>query len=164
MQTFLPYTDLAQSAACLDMKRLGKQRVENLQILKSLVIGGGLHGGWSKHPASRMWRGHELALLKYQEAICHEWVDVRGYKDTCWEKSKAFFSEEELEQYARGDYSFPDWFGNEEFHMTHMSNLIRKFPEYYKLQFPSTVPENLEYIWPYALKDVPAQEAQTTIR
>ena len=33
MQTFLPYADFAQSAKVLDMKRLGKQRVEVLQLL-----------------------------------------------------------------------------------------------------------------------------------
>lgn len=39
MQTFLPYPDFAQSAACLDNKRLGKQRVECLQILRALSKG-----------------------------------------------------------------------------------------------------------------------------
>ena len=34
MQTFLPYPDFARSAAVLDRQRLGKQRVEVLQILK----------------------------------------------------------------------------------------------------------------------------------
>jgi len=33
MQTFLPYPDLRDSVACLDNKRLGKQRVEAMQIL-----------------------------------------------------------------------------------------------------------------------------------
>ena len=36
MQTFLPYPDFAKSAMCLDNKRLGKQRIECLQILKAL--------------------------------------------------------------------------------------------------------------------------------
>ena len=33
MQTFLPYPDFARSARVLDRKRLGKQRVETLQVL-----------------------------------------------------------------------------------------------------------------------------------
>lgn len=37
MQTFLPYPDFAQSAASLDMMRLGKQRVETFQVLQKLV-------------------------------------------------------------------------------------------------------------------------------
>ena len=32
MQTFLPYQNFIKSAKCLDYKRLGKQRVEALQI------------------------------------------------------------------------------------------------------------------------------------
>ena len=37
MQTFLPYADYAASAKVLDRMRLGKQRVETLQILQTLV-------------------------------------------------------------------------------------------------------------------------------
>jgi hypothetical protein len=37
IQTFLPYPDFEESAAVLDMKRLGKQRVENLQIIQVLT-------------------------------------------------------------------------------------------------------------------------------
>jgi hypothetical protein len=42
VQTFLPYPDFAASAAsaaALDSKRLGKQRVEALQVLRALTIG-----------------------------------------------------------------------------------------------------------------------------
>ncbi len=38
MQTFLPYPDFARSAAVLDPARLGKQRVETLQILRALEL------------------------------------------------------------------------------------------------------------------------------
>ena len=37
MQTFLPFQDFAASAKVLDMKRLGKQRVETLQVLKAIT-------------------------------------------------------------------------------------------------------------------------------
>ncbi|HMC68015.1 MAG TPA: pyrimidine dimer DNA glycosylase/endonuclease V, partial [Mycobacteriales bacterium] len=37
MQTFLPYSRFDASAAVLDDLRLGKQRVETLQILRALV-------------------------------------------------------------------------------------------------------------------------------
>ena len=33
MQTFLPFADFAETAAVLDHRRLGKQRIEVLQIL-----------------------------------------------------------------------------------------------------------------------------------
>ena len=50
MQTFLPYPDFKQSAACLDYRRLGKQRVEGVQILKKILGEKSLNGkpykGW----------------------------------------------------------------------------------------------------------------------
>jgi hypothetical protein len=151
MQTFLPYADYAQSAESLrdDTKRLGKQRVENLQIIKALKQGGGLHGGWSKHPASRMWENFELSLLAYQEAICWVWVS-KGFKDTCWMKSRAFFTEEELEKYDRGDYETPEWIGDEDFHYAHRSSLVFKAPEIYAELFPDidVNGEPVPYIWP----------------
>lgn len=39
MQTFLPYPDFKKSASVLDNKRLGKQRLECLQILRTLWFG-----------------------------------------------------------------------------------------------------------------------------
>jgi len=35
MQTFLPYADFARCAEVLDPRRLGKQRVEALQIMRA---------------------------------------------------------------------------------------------------------------------------------
>jgi hypothetical protein len=35
VQTFLPYADFAESARVLDRARLGKQRVEALQVLRA---------------------------------------------------------------------------------------------------------------------------------
>jgi hypothetical protein len=147
MQTFLPYPDFKESVSLLDYRRLGKQRVETLQLLKALLQGGGLHGGWSRHPASRMWEGYELALLEYQEATCREWVEVRGYKDTCWVKSQAFFTEEQLADYKAGNYEKPPWLGNDDFHERHRSNLVRKAPELYIPHF-GFIPDDLPYIWP----------------
>lgn len=70
MQTFLPYERFIRSAEVLDWERLGKQRVEVLQILQSLA---GLNR-WTNHPAVRMWRGHELSLMDYGFDICAEWA------------------------------------------------------------------------------------------
>ncbi|MCM3554595.1 hypothetical protein M3697_05675 [Janibacter melonis] len=54
MQTFLPYADLAATAEVLDRERLGKQRVECIQVVRALVVPG---DGWRHHPAATMWRG-----------------------------------------------------------------------------------------------------------
>lgn len=134
MQTFLPYGNL-ESVKYLDRQRLGKQRVETFQILQAL------HGetkGWVNHPATRMWRGYENALVHYGLAVCAEWVS-RGYKDTMTDRIAAYGSSK--------FYLFPDWFGNEDFHAAHRSNLLKKDPDHYR-QFWPDEPDDLPYIWP----------------
>lgn len=132
MQTFLPYPDFALSAACLDRQRLGKQRVEALQLLK---------GSWPHHPASRMWRGYRHALAAYGLAVCVEWLR-RGYRDTCKGKIEALSPSG-----AEGPLVLPPWVGDPAFHRAHQSNLVRKKPDHYAPLFPD-VPDDLEYIWP----------------
>ena len=40
MQTFTPYSDFQASARALDNKRLGKQRVEVIQIVRAITVPG----------------------------------------------------------------------------------------------------------------------------
>ncbi len=40
MQTFTPYADFDASVQALDQKRLGKQRVEVIQIVRALTVPG----------------------------------------------------------------------------------------------------------------------------
>lgn len=136
MQTFLPHHDFAQSAKCLDRQRLGKQRVEVLQLLKALLVHG---SGWANHPAAKMWRGHEGALASYGMTVCLEWQN-RGYRDTCFDKIDAMFPEGFSEL-------LPPWLGDEAFHSSHRSNLLRKNPTWYS-QWGWTEPHDLPYIWP----------------
>lgn len=136
MQTFLPYANFAESAKCLDYKRLGKQRVEVLQLLNSFYRPN--YKGWKNHPCREMWRGYEQALVEYGLTICNEWTN-RNYKDTCYGKIKAFL-------YEYKPLVMPPWLGNKELHLSHKSNLIRKFPEHYKALWPD-VPDNLDYLW-----------------
>jgi hypothetical protein len=140
MQTFLPYADFAQSAKTLDGRRLGKQRVEALQILRVLA---GITTAWQNHPAVRMWRGHAMMLTSYFCNVCAEWIS-RGYKDTCVEKARLV-----LEAYPQlqAEYDMPAWVGNEAFHASHRSNLLRKDPVHYG-RFFSDVSNDLPYIWP----------------
>lgn len=151
MQTFLPYIGPAETthayyeecAGLLDRKRLGKQRVENLQIMSALLVGG---TGWDNHPAVKMWRGHEWSLLMYQDAICKEWIHQFGFKDTCLDKTiLLYFRNADLD--ATADHSDPPWLHNKAIHLSHQSNLIRKDPEYYRKKFKG-VPDDLPYIWP----------------
>ena len=62
MQTFLPYASFTDSLKALDNKRLGKQRVEAMQVLKALHIP---DYGWRHHPCVKMWNGYDKALCDY---------------------------------------------------------------------------------------------------
>jgi hypothetical protein len=44
------------------------------------------------------------------------------------------------------DTGLPIWFGNEEYHKSHQSNLVRKNPDFYRPFFPD-IPNNLPYIY-----------------
>jgi hypothetical protein len=136
VQTFIPYPDFRQSAQCLDNKRLGKQRIECLQILNTLV---GKSTGWQNHPAVKMWRGHERALRYYGLEICLEWTS-RGFKDSCTDK---------LMDFGRlgVPYHSPPWRHDPRFCASHRSNLLRKDPEFYG-KYGWTEPPDLPYFWP----------------
>lgn len=138
MQTFLPYASFTKSASVLDNKRLGKQRVECLQILKSLTIP---TYGWKNHPIVRMWRNHEVALCHYGMIMCDEWIN-RGFNDTTKEKIHTIA----LDLWKTKQYRLPDWMCNNAFHLSHQSNLLRKDYNYYKNKF-SFVEPNLPYQW-----------------
>lgn len=133
MQTFLPYADFTLSARCLDYKRLGKQRLESKQIL-NILLNRTQSKAWRNHPAIKMWVGYENALKLYYNTILVEWLK-RGYNNT-------------MKFEVLGPHMIqPIWLGNEEFHNSHKSNLLRKQPEYYE-KFGWAVPNDLPYVWP----------------
>ena len=143
MQTFLPYPDFERSAYVLDRQRLGKQRVENLQIIKALLDPS---YGWQNHPAVKMWRDSLGSLLMYQTAICNEWTD-RGYKDTCLDKTRALL-QEKMDAGVVINFEPPKWLGKPELHTSHRSNLLRKNAEHYGPLFEDELSADLEYYWP----------------
>lgn len=143
VNTFLPWPEFDWSARCLDNKRLGKQRVEVLQIMDALLHGG---GGYYHHPATLMWAGYERALLAYQQAICYEWSSVRGFTDTCWDKTRLMFLDVIVDPMAT-PLILPAFIGDVDFHISHQSNLLRKDEAHYRKFFPGIRTDH-EYIWP----------------
>uniref|UniRef100_A0A6M3LKA2 Cytoplasmic protein n=1 Tax=viral metagenome TaxID=1070528 RepID=A0A6M3LKA2_9ZZZZ len=131
MQTFLPYKNFIESAICLDYKRLGKQRVEAKQIIEILE---GKPSRWKNHPAVKMWVGYIDTLKVYYNIIVQEWIN-KGYKN-----NMKFFQPSDVIEY-------PPWLGDDKFHASHRSNLLRKDPKWYS-QFGWTEPNNLPYVWP----------------
>ncbi len=140
MQTFLPYPDFTDSAACLDLRRLGKQRVEAMQILHCIL--GIASEGWQHHPAVRMWQAYPQALCSYGIAVTEEWRS-RGCHDSAWTEFTRI-----LDTFPDWtDDCWPYWFGDPAFHAAHRSNLLRKSPEHYG-NFGWTEPTDLPYLWP----------------
>lgn len=138
MQTFLPFSDFEQSALVLDYRRLGKQRVEAMQLLDVLLERptktGKIRTGWRNHPAAKMWRGYTTALQHYHNVVIQEWME-RGYKNNM-----------QLEVIDT-PIIMPRWMGDPAFHASHRGNLLRKDFEFYS-QWGWTESIDLDYVWP----------------
>ena len=136
MQTFIPYgTDFHATAKVLDRQRLGKQRVEGLQILNTLT---GRSRGWRNHPAVKMWAGYADVLADYTLSICEHWVSL-GYKDTVADKVRAL-------GLRTITPDLPAFLYDEEVIISHRSNLIRKLPQHYGVLW-ADVPDDIPYKW-----------------
>ena len=139
MQTFITDLDISTSMKNLDNKRLGKQRVEALQIADCLLV---RESRWKNHPAVKMWRGYEdFLILIYIKSAMDEWTR-KGFKnEKCLEWWKSL-----LPRVRESEIGKPFWI-NENFVKAHRSNLIRKNANFYKNKWPD-IPDNLPYIWP----------------
>ena len=164
MQTFVPYPHVIQSLEVLDDKRLGKQRVEAYQILLAIYNLGPVYDDsgrntigfkpresrWSNHPAVRMWRDFDCGLTAYALASCKIWTE-REFRDSLHSTISRLHAEVHGDDHRCNPMSrdiYPDWWGNEDLHRSHRSNLLRKFPEHYAPIFEDDLPDNLEYVWP----------------
>ena len=148
MQTFLPYADFERSARVLDTRRLGKQRVETIQVVRGLTVP---TYGWRHHPAVHMWRGYEEALGRYGLVCCAVWTEL-GFADTCAATIRADLAEAGVREIRTQEEladagKLPPWLGDEAFHRSHQSALLRKDPDHYRAHFEG-VTDDLEYVWP----------------
>jgi hypothetical protein len=137
-----------KSCEFLDSQRLGKQRVEAAQILEillntpilpvnvqSVVPFDRSTSRWANHPAVNMWSGHEEWLKFYLQCAIGEWTS-RDYRNNIV-----------VPRYDLKSQPGPSWLGHAEFHDSHKSNLVRKFPAHYRQHWPEQDP-SLRYFWP----------------
>lgn len=149
MQTFLPYPGFDDTARVLDARRLGKQRVETIQVLRALTVPG---YGWRHHPAAAMWAGYEEALVRYGLDVCAAWCEL-GHGDTCAASLVADLRTTTGVEMVRTQTELgtagelPLWLGDTAFHLSHQSALVRKDPTHYRPFFPD-VADDLPYVWP----------------
>lgn len=135
MQTFLPKKSPTFGIEYLDYKRLGKQRVETLQIVNALK---GKSKGWVSHPATKMWRGYENALIEYGILCCQFWKKL-GYDDNV--EVQLYFLK------TKDPIIYPIWLCDERIYSSHRSNLLRKDFKFYSKYGWVEEPSNL-YYWP----------------
>lgn len=162
MQTFVPVTDSFDDIArTLDRARLNKQALEGWQILMTLLEldPQGNHRspkGWVNHPAVKMWRGHEVSLYTYIQAMVDEWIK-RGYKSTIGDKAKATM----VAAYSQGLLDnraavAPDWITDQDRFKAIASShrkalLVKDYAWYSQFNWPEDTgvePTEYEYIWP----------------
>lgn len=122
MQVFVPATSFRRIAEVLDDKRLGKQRVECLQILKSIFNS----TGWKHHPAVKMWHGSTRALIEYAISICIEWRR-RGFNDSLLPMFKSMRRKFKTLALC----VLPPWWGDERVHSSHRAALLHKAEQRY---------------------------------
>jgi hypothetical protein len=137
MQTFLPYQEFDKSAQVLDYKRLGKQRLEAMQLVNSILKleqNPDIKVGWHNHPARKMWIGYLDSLKYYCNIMIDEW-QKRGYNNN-------------MTKYTIPDsFSLPPWLGDDKIHSSHRANLLRKDFNFYS-KFGWTESPETPYYWP----------------
>jgi hypothetical protein len=139
MQTFVPLTDFDAIAACLDDKRLGAMRRESRQVYDTILMKPTKKGtprkGYVNHPIVKMWRGYENALQAYTNAMIREWIK-RG-KNNAMEITE-----------IEGNIILPPWWGRNDVHASHRSNLYHKLPEHYaQFDWPEAKMPLMDYVW-----------------
>lgn len=137
MMTFIVFGDFVINATFLDNKRLGKQRVEAMQLIDAIEKG----TAWKKHPAAVSWKNHVDGLKYYANCIINEWIK-RGFNNT-------------MEFYVLPEtVILPWWTQWSPLHHSHRAMLIRKDPFFYKDKFDvDPLFWNFGYIWPNKINE-----------
>jgi len=160
VQTFLPVPSFSGTAELLDRQRLNKQALEAWQIMMTnlKLDPEGNHRepkGWYNHPATLMWRGHDMALLEYIRAMVSEWI-LRGYKSTILDKAEATMAtaiDRGLVAYPHPD--MPKWYKVPRtlnaITKSHRLALLNKNYQWYSRwgwkEDTGAKPESYEYVW-----------------
>ena len=160
---FIIVPDLQRTAELLDRSRLGKQRLEALQIINCLTeydSTGTITRGWKNHPATKSWIGFTNHLKVYFNVITREWIK-RGYLNTMplyeidetpyhivqcgFNGTSIIFDPNQF-----NSYSFPFWVSFYPFYMSNQASLCRKDPKHYSFLLRDELKPFLNhgYFWP----------------
>jgi hypothetical protein len=80
--------------------------------------------------------------LNYGAVLYSEWLIRYGRAHKSGENI-LYLLKNNVEEYIE-----PPWFNNQDFFVSHQSNLLRKDKEHYSKFFGNDIPDNLPYVWP----------------
>lgn len=149
MQTFLPFADFSETATVLSDRELASCGDDSFRILEALA---GIERRWVHHPAVVMWRGCEFTLSRYAVTVMREYGRriTASWAAASQEKRVLDLAEDALRMGVwtpdKNDGT-PWWLGNEGFHLSHRSNLVRMNANLYRRYWPD-VSADLQIIWP----------------
>lgn len=127
MQTFRTDRDIIRSAKNLDKRRLNCQIKEAIQIAHILLIE---ENRWKNHPNVKRWKGFEdYLVLVYIPIHLSEWIKREGKSDVYLKKLSL------LMDHVTGDRVVKPTWMTDKLIEEHRSNLVGKYPEYYKPLF-----------------------------
>lgn len=142
MITYVPLpTSYRACVSILDHRKLGKQRVDALQIFTACT-----HptNAWHSHPAVKMWRGAELGLLAFGIAACDEWI-ARGHVDTLRDNFITNGIRISDNSSLSTDY-YPSWWGDDRVHSSHRALLLSLDSAYGRFNWTERPSRNI--YWP----------------
>jgi hypothetical protein len=150
MQTFTPYADFEKSLRTLDLKRLGKQRVEVIhhpgadRAWVRLVLAPGRADVEGVRGSARALRAdlvRGVDRTRVRRLLCGD--------DHCGPAGRRDRRDPELRGTSGGRCAAVMAF-DEALQLSHRCSLLRKDPEHYGPLFPPDTPRDLEYVWPAA--------------
>lgn len=160
VNTFITSESLEECAKNLDNLRLGKQRVECIQLIS--FIENKDNKGFRNHPILIMWSNNVDALKVYCNFMIREWIK-RGFTNTIelydLDESKIVFykniynEETKLTEIIKPEIKddsivFPIWFNWKPLILSHQSSLLKKNFDYYsKIFICNEEFFNFGYIW-----------------
>lgn len=142
MQTFLTRYGLHSALNDLDTVTLNQQRRDAKSVAMYIL---GISDAGEKDPATKMWIGHEMALLNYGAVAAFIWKK-RGNSDEMltWFASEA--------KRFRKDFPgvtalAPTWSRDADVIRSHRAALVRKAPKEYADKWKG-VTRNMPVLWP----------------
>lgn len=156
MQIYLPHASFMKSAECLDNQRLMEQRPKIEGLITTLT---GTSKTWLDHPIAWQWNGYPSALALFQSMVCFEIEKQRLLPNSVYARffTPMYDYRNGWKRNTRSSYysdivdmdqiQYPPWLGDEAFHASHRSNLLRKDFKFYR-QYGWTETDDLPYVWP----------------